>query len=70
MALRREHAVKVIGITKYMAGAMGMSPAVQAKFAWSPIYINTARDWVFWALGKSQRVRETLAYKISGLKNR
>jgi 2-polyprenyl-6-methoxyphenol hydroxylase-like FAD-dependent oxidoreductase len=57
MALRRERAVKVIGITKYMAGTMGMSPTVQAKFAWSPIAMHTIRDWAFWVLGKSQWVR-------------
>jgi 2-polyprenyl-6-methoxyphenol hydroxylase-like FAD-dependent oxidoreductase len=70
MALRRERAVNVIGIAKYMAGTMGMSPAVQAKFAWSPIAMHTIRDWAFWVLGKSRWVRETLAYKISGLEDR
>ena len=69
MALRRERAVKVIGITKFMAGTMGMSPAVQAKFAWLPMNINTIRDWAFWVLGKSKWVRETLAFKISGLED-
>ena len=70
MALRRERAIKVIGITKFMAGTTGMSPAVQAMFSWSPININTIRDWAFWALGKSKWVRETLACKISGLEDR
>jgi 2-polyprenyl-6-methoxyphenol hydroxylase-like FAD-dependent oxidoreductase len=70
MAERRDRAVKVIGLTKYMAGTMGMSPSVQAKFAWSPINIHTIRDWVFWVLGKSRWVRKTLAYEISGLKDR
>jgi 2-polyprenyl-6-methoxyphenol hydroxylase-like FAD-dependent oxidoreductase len=70
MAERRDRAVKVIGLTKYMAGTMGMSPAVQTMFAWSPVNIHTIRDWVFWILGKSRWVRETLAYEISGLKDR
>jgi len=48
---------------------MGMSPSVQAAFAWSPIKMHTIRDWAFWALGKSQRFRENLAYKISGLES-
>jgi 2-polyprenyl-6-methoxyphenol hydroxylase-like FAD-dependent oxidoreductase len=67
MALRRKRAVKVIGITKFMAGAVGMAPAVRSKFSWSPIHIYTIRDWVVWCLGKSQWVRQTLAYKFSGL---
>ncbi len=67
MAVRRERAIKVINVAKYMAGTMGMSPAVEAKFAWSPIEMHTIRDWVFWALGKSQWVRGSLAYTISGL---
>jgi len=67
MALRRERAVKVIGMTKIMSGAVGMSPAFRDKFSWSPIHIYTIRDWVFWALGKSQWVRQTLAYRFSGL---
>lgn len=67
MALRRQRAVKVIGITKFMAGAVGMAPAVRAKFEWLPIHIYTIRDWVVWCLGKSKWVRQTLAYKFSGL---
>jgi 2-polyprenyl-6-methoxyphenol hydroxylase-like FAD-dependent oxidoreductase len=67
MAVRRERAIDVINVAKNMAGTMGMSPAVQAKFAWSPIEMHTIRDWIFWVLGKSQWVRESLAYKISGL---
>lgn len=67
MALRRDRALKVIGMTKIMAGAVGMSPAVREKFAWSPIHIYTIRDWVFWILGKSRWVRETLAFRFSGL---
>ncbi|KAH9180772.1 FAD/NAD-P-binding domain-containing protein [Lactarius sanguifluus] len=67
MTLRRDRALKVIGMTKVMAGAVGMSPAVRDKFAWSPIHIYTIRDWVFWVLGKSQWVRQTLAYRFSGL---
>ena len=67
MTVRRERAIDVINLAKAMAGTMGMSPAVQAKFAWLPIEIHTIRDWIFWALGKSQWVRESLAYKISGL---
>ncbi|KAI0273379.1 FAD/NAD-P-binding domain-containing protein [Gloeopeniophorella convolvens] len=67
MALRRERAVKVIGMTKVMSGAVGMSPALRSKFAWSPIHIYTIRDWVFWALGKSNWIRQTLAYRFSGL---
>src|SRR6266404_5457193 len=67
MALRRERALKVIGTTKIMAGAVGMSPAVREKFTWSPIHIYTIRDWVFWFLGKSQWVRQSLAYELSGL---
>jgi len=67
MALRRQRAVKVIGITKFMAGAVGMAPEIRSKFAWSPIDIYTIRDWVLWCLGKSQWIRQTLAYKFSGL---
>ncbi|KAI0316675.1 FAD/NAD(P)-binding domain-containing protein [Amylostereum chailletii] len=67
MALRRERAVKVIGMAKIMAGAVGMSPNVRDAFAWSPIHIYTIRDWVLWIVGKSRWVRETLAYRFSGL---
>jgi 2-polyprenyl-6-methoxyphenol hydroxylase-like FAD-dependent oxidoreductase len=67
MALRRERAVKVITMTKVMSGAVGMSPALRDRFSWSPIHIYTIRDWAFWALGKSQWVRQTIAYKFSGL---
>jgi len=69
MATRRERAVEVIRVAKNMAGTMGMSPSVQAKFAWSPIKMHTLRDWLFWGLGKSQRIRENMAYTISGLKS-
>jgi 2-polyprenyl-6-methoxyphenol hydroxylase-like FAD-dependent oxidoreductase len=67
MALRRERAVAVIGMTKVMSGAVGMSPALRSKFSWSPVDIYTVRDWVCWALGKSRWVQETLAYRFSGL---
>jgi 2-polyprenyl-6-methoxyphenol hydroxylase-like FAD-dependent oxidoreductase len=67
MTVRRERAIDVINVAKNMAGTMGMSPAVQAKFAWLPIEMHTIRDWIFWVLGKSHWVRESLAYKISGL---
>lgn len=67
MTLRRDRALKVIGMTKIMSGAVGMSPAVRDRFAWSPIHIYTIRDWVFWFLGKSSWVRQTLAYRFSGL---
>ena len=62
-------AIDVINLAKNMAGTMGMSPAVQAKFAWSLIEMHNIRDWIFWALGKSQWVRGSLAYKISGLRS-
>jgi 2-polyprenyl-6-methoxyphenol hydroxylase-like FAD-dependent oxidoreductase len=67
MALRRHRAVKVIGITKFMAGAVGMAPVIRSKWAWTPVDIYIVRDWVVWALGKSEWVRHTLAYKFSGL---
>lgn len=67
MTLRRDRALKVIGMTKVMAGAVGMSPAVREKFAWLPINIYTVRDWVFWLLGRSSWVSQTLAYRFSGL---
>jgi len=67
MALRRERAVKVITMTKVMSGAVGMAPALWSKFSWSPIHIYTIRDWAVWALGKSQWVRQTIAYRFSGL---
>jgi 2-polyprenyl-6-methoxyphenol hydroxylase-like FAD-dependent oxidoreductase len=67
MEARRESALKVIKMTKIMAGAVGMSPALQAKFAWSPIHIYTIRDWAFWAVSKSQWIRERLAFQFSGL---
>ncbi len=37
MAVRRERALKVIGITKTMAHTVGMSPVPQSKFWWLPI---------------------------------
>ncbi|KAI0306374.1 FAD/NAD-P-binding domain-containing protein [Multifurca ochricompacta] len=67
LAVRRERAVKVIGMTKIMSGAVGMSPALRERFSWSPIHIYTIRDWVFWLLGKSNWIRQTLAYRFSGL---
>jgi len=67
MALRRHRAVKVIGITKFMAGAVGMAPVIRSRWAWTPIDIYIVRDWVVWALGKSQWISQTLAYKFSGL---
>jgi 2-polyprenyl-6-methoxyphenol hydroxylase-like FAD-dependent oxidoreductase len=69
MALRRERAVKVISITKVMAATLGMAPGIQDKFAWSPIHIYTIRDWVLRGLSKLSFVRETLAYKFSGLED-
>lgn len=70
MAGRRERALKVIGITKTMAHAVGMSPVLQSKFWWSPIPIHTVRDWVLWVLSKSRFFKETLAYKFAGLEDR
>ena len=67
MALRRRRAVKVIGITKFMAGAVGLAPVIRSKWSWTPVDIYVVRDWVVWALGKSQWVRQTIAYKFSGL---
>jgi 2-polyprenyl-6-methoxyphenol hydroxylase-like FAD-dependent oxidoreductase len=67
MTVRRDRALKVIGMTKFMAGAVGMSPSIRKKFAWSPIKFYTVRDWVLWFLGKSSWVRRTLAYRFSGL---
>ena len=67
MALRRHRAVKVIGITKFMAGAVGMAPVLRSKWSWTPVDIYIVRDWVVWALGKSSWVSQTLAYKFSGL---
>ena len=67
MALRRERAVKVIGVAKVMAGAVGMSPGVRERFWWSPIDIFTVRDWVCWGLSKSRWIRETIAFKFSGI---
>jgi len=69
MALRRERAINVIGITKFMAGAVGMSPAFQAKWSWSPIHIYTVRDWVLWTLCKSKWIRDMVAWKFSGLED-
>jgi 2-polyprenyl-6-methoxyphenol hydroxylase-like FAD-dependent oxidoreductase len=70
MALRRERAVKIIGVTKVMSATLGMAPDIQAKFAWSPIHIYTIRDWALRGLSKLSWVRETLAYKFSGLEDR
>jgi len=69
MALRRERAINVIGITKFMAGDVGMAPAFQAKWSWSPIHIYTIRDWVLWTLCKSKWVRDMVAWKFSGLED-
>jgi len=70
MAERRERALKVIGTTKVMAHTVGMSPALQSKFWWSPIPIHVVRDWVLWMLSKSSFVQGTLAYKFAGLEDR
>jgi FAD binding domain len=67
MAVRRERAVKVIRMTKIMAGAVGMSPAFRNKFDWLPVNIYTVRDWAFWALSKSKWIQEVLAWQFSGL---
>ena len=67
MALRRERAVKVIGITKYLTGVSGLSPTLRTRFDWSPIHIYTIRDWVVWMMNKSKWVQQTFAYKLSGL---
>ncbi|KAI0256911.1 hypothetical protein BJV78DRAFT_1272956 [Lactifluus subvellereus] len=42
-------------------------PTPTRRFSWSPIDIYTVRDWVCWALGKSRWIRESLAYRFSGL---
>ncbi|KAI9457303.1 FAD/NAD-P-binding domain-containing protein [Russula earlei] len=60
-------AVNVIGVAKVMAGAVGMAPGVRDMFSWSPIHIFTVRDWMLWMLCKSRWVRETIAYKFSGI---
>jgi hypothetical protein len=60
-ALRREHAIKFTGITNFVPGAVGMSPSIRSKFAWSSIHIYTTLDWALW---------QTLAYKLSGLAQR
>lgn len=67
MAVRYERAVKVIGMTKLMSGAVGMSPTLAARFSWSPVNIYTIRDWVCWTLSKSSWIRESIAYGFSGL---
>ncbi len=70
MAVRRERALKVIGITRTMSHTVGMSPLLQSKFWWLPIPIYTIRDWGLWMLSKSSFVRETLAYQFAGLEDR
>ena len=70
MAVRRRRAVNVIGITKFMAGAVGMSPVIRSRWSWTPIDISVVRDWVVWALGRSTWVSQKLAYKFSGLEER
>jgi 2-polyprenyl-6-methoxyphenol hydroxylase-like FAD-dependent oxidoreductase len=70
LAARRERAIKVIGITKGMAHAVGMSPFLKSKFWWSPIPIHKVRDWVLWTLSQSTFVKQTLAFKFSGLEDR
>ena len=70
MAGRRERALKVIGITKFMSHTVGMSPVLQSTFWWSPIPIHTVRDWMLWLVNKSSVIRETLAYKFAGLEDR
>jgi hypothetical protein len=67
MALRRHRAAKIIGITKFMAGAVGMAPILRSRWSWTPIDIYVVRDWVVWALGKSRWVRQRIAYTFSGL---
>ena len=67
MKLRRDRALKVIGMTKVLISAVGMTPAFREKFAWLPINIHTLRDWLFWLLGKSSWFSQTLAYRFSGL---
>ncbi|KAI9459478.1 FAD/NAD-P-binding domain-containing protein [Lactarius psammicola] len=47
-------------VRAHMTLRLGMSPAFRDKFAWSPIHIYTIRDW-------SQWIRQTLAYRFSGL---
>lgn len=67
MKLRRDRALKVVGMTKVLISAGSMSLAFREKFAWLPININTLRDWLFWLLGKSTWFSQTLAYRLSGL---
>ena len=67
MALRRHRAAKIIGITKFMAGAVGMAPVLRSRWSWTPIDIYVVRDWVVWALGKSRWVRQRIAYTLGGL---
>jgi len=67
LTLRRDRAIKVIKITKVMAGALGMSPRFQKPWKWSPVHIYTFRDWTFWVLNKSKRFRQTFAFRLSGI---
>ena len=67
MKLRRDRALKVIGMTKVLVSAVGMTPAFRERFAWLPINIYTLRDWLFWLLGKSSWFSQKLAYRFSGL---
>jgi 2-polyprenyl-6-methoxyphenol hydroxylase-like FAD-dependent oxidoreductase len=67
MALRRQRAADVIGMTKFMAGAVGIGSVMRPGWSWTPIDIYAVRDWVVWALGKSQWVRQKIGYKFSGL---
>jgi FAD binding domain len=64
---RRARAVKIIGLTKFMADAVGLSPMLKGYYAWSPIDIYTIRDWLLWVIGRSNWVRSRLAYRFSGL---
>ena len=65
--LRRDRAIRVIKITKIMAGALGMSPRFQKPWKWSPVHVYTFRDWTFWVLSKSKWVRQTFAFRLSGI---
>jgi 2-polyprenyl-6-methoxyphenol hydroxylase-like FAD-dependent oxidoreductase len=67
MALRRQRVANVIGMTKFMAGAVGIGSVMKPGWSWTPIGIYAVRDWVVWALGKSQWVRQKIGYKFSGL---
>ena len=67
MARRRESAIEVISMAKFMAGAVGMSPKIRGALSWMPINLYTVRDWVVWALGKSSWISDSVTYRFSGL---